>query len=287
MSPRLTLDHLGVAVRDLSQARASYTKIGFNLTDLSIHSGQPAADGKVQPLGSGNHCAMFRQGYMELIGVVDPDKPSSVGPFLKSRQGGFITALGCDNADAAYGAAAQDFPTAQRPVALERLVIEPDGSSEKAQFRNILMGAGFPETRLLLIQHLTRDVVWREREMVHPNGVVALIGARFLVADATEAALRYGRLIGARPETKRWGTELDLSGQTLQFFSEPEKGAPEAHCPSLYGAVFAVLDLGKTEALFASNGVPFHKTEAGELLVSPDEACGFALTFTILDTHTP
>jgi catechol 2,3-dioxygenase-like lactoylglutathione lyase family enzyme len=285
VSAPLSLDHIGVAVRDLAQARAIYRKLGFHLTDLSIHSGQPSVDGKVQPLGSGNHCAMFRQGYMELIGVVDPDKPSSVAPFLKTRQGGFIVALGCESADAAYEVAVQSFPATQKPIALERMVADPDGGSAKAKFRNVLMGTDFPEARVLLIQHLTRDVIWREQEMVHPNGVVALLGAQFLVADPAEAACRYGCLVNARLDTKPGDAALRLDGQTLQFYGEDRKGAPKAYCPSLFGAVFAVADLGNTEALFDKNGVSFSKSASGELLVSPHDACGFALTFTTMDKH--
>ena len=286
MSLRLSLDHIGVAVRDLAQARSIYSKFGFNLTDLSLHTGQPSVDGKVQALGSGNHCAMFRQGYLELIGVVDPDKPSSVAPFLKTRHGGFIAALGCESADAAYEAAVQSFPSTQKPIVLERMVAKPDGGSAKAQFRNIVLGTDFPEARLLLIQHLTRDVIWREHEMVHPNGVVALLGAQFLVGDPAEAGGRYGRLVNARPETMPAGTVLRLDGQTLQFFGAGKQGAPKAYCPSLFGAVFAVADIGKTEALFGKNGVPFSRNASGDLLVSPEDACGFALTFTNLNKDT-
>ncbi len=283
MSTHLSLDHIGVAVRDLTQAQVIYSRLGFNLTELSIHAGQPSADGKLQPLGSGNHCAMFRQGYLELIGVVDPNRPSSVAPFLKTRHGGFIVALGCESADAAYEAAVQNFPRTHKPIGLERMVAAPNGSSAKAQFRNVVMGPDFPEARLLLIQHLTRDLIWREPEMVHPNGVVSLLGAQFLVGDPVEAAVRYGGLVSAQPETRPGGAALRLDGQTLQFIGEGNKSAPWAYCPSLFGAVFAVADLGNTEALFKKNGVAFSANASGELLVSPDDACGFALTFTTLD----
>lgn len=282
MSAPLTLDHIGIAVHDLTQARAIYRKLGFNLTDLSIHSGQPSVDGKSQPLGSGNHCAMFRQGYMELIGNVYPDRPSSVAPFLKTRHGGFIAAFGCESADEAYEAAVRNFPNTQKPVALERMVANSEGGSAKAQFRNVLMGTEFPEARLLLIQHLTRDVIWREQEMVHANGVVALLGAQFLVVDSAEAACRYGCLVSARPETRSGGAGLRLEGQMLQFFDENKNDAPKAYCPSMCGAVFAVADLGNTETLFDRNGVSFSKNALGELLVSSDDACGFSLTFTTL-----
>ncbi len=222
---------------------------------------------------------------MELIGVVDPDKPSSVAPFLKTRHGGFITALGCENADVAYEAAVKEFPhhaEADRAGAHGR-------RSERRQRKSAIPkrsdGAGFPEARLLMIQHLTRNVIWRENEMIHPNGVTALLGAQFLVPEATEAAGRYGRLAGVQLKPNPGGAALRLGNQALEFFSDGQEGAPKAHSPSLFGAVFATADLGQTEALFARNGILFFKNEAGELLISPDDACGFALTFTTSDKH--
>ena len=74
----LQLDHVGVAVATLDQARETYAKLGFTLTARSIHSGSKEPGGPVVPWGSGNHCAMFEQGYLELIGITDPDEPSTL-----------------------------------------------------------------------------------------------------------------------------------------------------------------------------------------------------------------
>ena len=71
----LELDHVGVAVNDLDVGREVYERLGFTLTPRSIHSGSKTPGGPVEPWGSGNHCAMFRDGYLELIGLTDPDLP--------------------------------------------------------------------------------------------------------------------------------------------------------------------------------------------------------------------
>ena len=67
--PVFTLDHAGVAVRDLDAAEAAYRRLGFNLTPRSIHSGAVEPGGPVVPWGSGNHCAMFADGYLEVVGL--------------------------------------------------------------------------------------------------------------------------------------------------------------------------------------------------------------------------
>lgn len=287
MTAGFSLDHLGVAVRDLAEARETYAKLGFTLTDLSIHSGNMSADGKVQPLGSGNHCAMFRVGYLELIGLVHPERPSAVGPFLQSgRHGGFITAFGYPDAERAYEIASHSFPTAQRPVILERVVDDAEGKPATAGFRNVLLGPAFEESRVLVIQHMTRDLIWRENLTAHPNGVVGLGGARFLVKDPRQAAERYSRLVGVAPKREDDDAVLELGRQEVRFVSEagfPQKGAERVHSPSLFGATMHVANVGETRRLFERNDVAFTISAGGDLLVAPEQACGFALTFSNLE----
>ena len=79
----LELDHTGVAVRDLDIGQAAYRKLGFNLTPRSFHSGSRTAGGPVEKWGSGNHCAMFENGYLEIIGITDPNLYSSTQAYLE------------------------------------------------------------------------------------------------------------------------------------------------------------------------------------------------------------
>ena len=67
---RLELDHVGVAVKSLDRGRDAYAKLGFTLAARSIHSGSRVPGGPVELWGSGNHCAMFREGYLEELGRV-------------------------------------------------------------------------------------------------------------------------------------------------------------------------------------------------------------------------
>jgi hypothetical protein len=276
---KVTLDHVGVAVRDLAQAYAAYTALGFSLTPLSVHSGK-SPSGEVQPFGSANHCAMLKMGYLELIGIVDPSRPSSVAPFLKSRHGGFITALGCNDADEAYRRARQHFESAQRPVLLQRPVDTLTGEPAMAQFHNMLLGDAFPESRVLMIEHLTRHLLWRPDHMSHTNGVTAIVGAEFLVQNPSEAAERYGKLAQVSPEALSSGDfRLRLDGQELRFCSQSAAQAAGFHCPSLFGALFQVADIASTARLLTQNGVPFTRTPHGSLRVPPEYGCGFSVTF--------
>ena len=69
----IDLDHAGVAGHDLDSLAAAYERLGFTLTPRARHSGRRKPDGPVEPFGTANRCIMLRQGYLELIAIVDPN----------------------------------------------------------------------------------------------------------------------------------------------------------------------------------------------------------------------
>src|SRR3546814_18233439 len=149
----------------------------------------------------------------------------------------------------------------------------------------MLLGASFPESRVLMIEHLTRDLIWRPEYMTHPNGAVGLAGAQFVVDDPAEAAARYARLTGGRPgPMEGGGVRLDLGEQELQFLSPGSPGPStmgnaDAHCPSLSGGIFRVSAIAATRSHLERNGVAFQEISIERVVVPPDGACGFAGTF--------
>ena len=56
------IDHTLVGVRDLESARAAWSRLGFTVTPR----GRPIG------WGTGNYCVMLEEGYVELLGIVDP-----------------------------------------------------------------------------------------------------------------------------------------------------------------------------------------------------------------------
>ena len=69
------IDHTLVGVRDLEAARVAWEKIGFRLTPRGRHIGW----------GTGNYCIMLEQGYIELLGIVDPASSPTISMFLAER----------------------------------------------------------------------------------------------------------------------------------------------------------------------------------------------------------
>ena len=62
MNPVIGLDHCIIAVSDLEGARQDYEKLGFTTAPLGNHQNKATA----------NHCLMFPETYLELLGINEP-----------------------------------------------------------------------------------------------------------------------------------------------------------------------------------------------------------------------
>ena len=191
-----TLDHAGLAAHDLAALHAQYDALGFVLTPLARQSGRLVADGPVMPWGTANRCAMLREGYVELLGIVDAALPANgLDGFLARHAGLHILALGIDDEDAALlrlRRAGLDVPGVLhlvRPVDSA----EPDGL--QARFARLPLPDA-PEGRVQLIRHLTPEAIWQERFITHPNHAVALAAVLLAVPDPAATAARFSRLAG-------------------------------------------------------------------------------------------
>ena len=127
------IDHAIIGVRDLDAARAQFERLGFTAAPLGNHVGKATA----------NHCIMFADSYLELLGINEPDKPDTLGldAFLEARGEGLVKiALGTPDADAARAdIEAQGFsPTGPDDLA-RPLTDRPDAI---VRFRNLQIPGG-------------------------------------------------------------------------------------------------------------------------------------------------
>lgn len=280
----LSLDHVGVAVRDLAAARAAYAAMGFRLTPLSVHSGSRTPGGPVEPWGSGNHCAMLGAGYLELIGIVAPDRPSSVPPLLERYEGAHILALRCADAEAAYAELTSRAAHVDPPRVLERdAPFGPDGTeTRRAAFRNIhCHGAHYAVSHLIVIEHRTPDVLWQPHLTRHPNGAAALVEAVLSVADPATTAERLAALAGAVPEIvgpDRFAVPLERGRISVMTpdAARATFGAPPPSEPSIVAITVAVADLERARGEAEAGGLPIRRHGAG-LLIPAAAACGVAI----------
>ncbi|MBI3915414.1 MAG: VOC family protein [Betaproteobacteria bacterium] len=281
------LDHIGVAIRNLERGRAAYERLGFALAPPSIHRGSPSPGAPVIPFGSGNHCAMFRKGYLEVVGLMDPTIYSNIRSMVEKYEGTHIVAFGVASADAAYNELKGRGVPIQAPRALERDATYGLAGTDKrrAAFRNMYFdAAAYPESRLLFIEHLTRDVLWQPHLLDHPNGVVALRDVFLCTADASAAAEKYAELFdvaATRSAEAEWRLHIHHGYVwilTPEAWARRAPGAATPPLPAPTGIGFQVQDLARTRELLSRRGVAIHDG-TGFIRVAPEDACGATLFF--------
>jgi hypothetical protein len=197
---QIGLDHVGVVTRDLAALATQYERLGFTLTPLARH-----ADARI-----GNRCAMLRQGYIELLAVVDPAATSAtLERFLARYPGVHILAFSVTDLQAEAARLQRAGIAAPAITHFERSV--SDGSSEMARF-DLLQLPDQPEGRFNLVHHLTPDLLWQDRFLHHPNNAVSLLTVELAVAEPIATAARLSRLLGcpAVPDPVQ-GVSLELT----------------------------------------------------------------------------
>jgi catechol 2,3-dioxygenase-like lactoylglutathione lyase family enzyme len=276
------LDHLGIAVADLDAAAAKFRRLGFQLTPRGYHTLPPPTPGSERPrVGTGNHCAMLRRGYLELIGVTEPTYRGRLRADIARYEGLHIVAFGTTDAVAAASALRSRGVEAREPRLLER-PIEDGGETRLAGFEIVdFPEATLPEAHFFAIQHRTRELLWRPPLLTHPNGVASLMTLTVAVPDPADFARRLSRILCVTPADKD-GLVLELKiGQVrvvdgVWIASRVAGKTPDL--PYLAGLGLSVDDVGATADLLAQNGLTFQR-RAGSLLISPADACGTFIEF--------
>src|SRR5947208_9394973 len=200
LSAATSLDHVGVVAQDPRPLHEAFERLGFTLTPVARQSGRLRADGPIEPWGTGNRCAMLREGYIELLGIYDASLPANgLDRFLARYAGTHILALGIDDEEANLQRLRRAGLNIPGVLHLERAVDDADPAGPRARFARLPIPDA-PEGRLQLVRHLTPEAIWQERFMRHPNAAVALDAAVLAVADPADTAARLSRLAG-RPVT--------------------------------------------------------------------------------------
>lgn len=281
----LGLDHVGVVGGDLGALAAAYERLGFTLTPLARHAGRRVAGGPVVSFGTGNRCVMLRQGYLELLAVLDPAAASATVPGFLARYAGVHTlALEVAEAAAALPRLALAGFAGLGVTALDRPANGDEPEGPRARF-SLVAVAGLPEGRMNLIAHHTRDLVWQPRYLDHANHAVAL--EELVIASAAPAATAAGlaRLAGRPLAPDPLGGYALAVGQGRVRVLDPaglERLLPGVVPPCLpWMACVGVRSADGNAAirgLVAARGIAAREDRAG-LVIDPAAAGGVALRF--------
>lgn len=277
MNSVIGLDHCIIAVSDLEGARLDYEKLGFTTAPLGDHQNRATA----------NHCLMFPETYLELLGVNEPQNPDGgLRDKIAARgEGLHRLALGTTDADAVKKDVEALGVRTEGPTDLARPSKEPEGM---VKFRNLqLEAADLAGIPVFICGHKTPELMRNERLMTHANGANRFAGVTALVPDPAAAAEALAKLFGAASIAKTsFGAEIDTGRGFIKLATDASIGDahpglgvhPAAERPIWHVLSVGVADLDAAEACLAKNGVPAARAGAA-LRVEPAHARGLVLEF--------
>ncbi|MTI08806.1 VOC family protein [Curvivirga aplysinae] len=273
------LDHSIIGVSDLEAARETYEKLGFTITRRGRHEGW----------GTANYCIMFPQDYIEILGIVDPTQFDA----------GLVNFL-ATNGEGLMKLAARSSDVDVTRAHLEKEGFDPSEVQKLGRWLEMPEGDVMPHFRLVHIpaektpgfkgfvcQHMTPEIVWREEWLSHPNTVAA--AKAYVIINENPESLKdcYEKLFQLPTKLKDDILYVDTGMGDIIF--SPTDALNEI-IPDLVwsgneddGTIIAMIlaadDLLTTASVLHKNGVSYLKNTNGELLVSPEDACGVAIQF--------
>jgi hypothetical protein len=281
----VSLDHTGTIVRDLAAGAARWERLGFTLSPVSRQRGRMPGRDEEGAWATANRCAIFQQGYLELIGIVDPAAFNPWTRFIERFEGTHLLAVRVGSADAAWPELSTRPIALNAPVQRERK-LDVDGTQRTMRFRNIFSrDEGCPEGRYIVIEHQTPEYLWQAALMRHANGALALEAVMACSEDLPSLAGRLAALTGAQPaSTPHGGLSICPPGggrielQSTQAL-EARYGWRPAASPCFAGVEVRFADRTLAARLMEDNGVPVHRL-GDEWFVAAGDANGFILRLT-------
>jgi catechol 2,3-dioxygenase-like lactoylglutathione lyase family enzyme len=271
------IDHALVGVRDLEAARAAWEKLGFTLTPRGRHIGR----------GTGNYCIMLEQGYIELLGILDPGQfTNDLDKFLAEREGLFGLAFRSrDNDQTAKWLRAEGFAP-DGPKDLKRALELEEGEALPAFRLLFLPPQETPGVRAFFCQHLTPDLIRRGPWLVHAIRAVSLKAVVAVVERPGDLAAAYVRLFGVDAVSGKGGSlRVDCGEGELLFVTPdglrrlyPGIEVPRQTAPWIAAMQIGVLILADAADYLDHKGVKFTTTASG-LAVLPDQTTGAIVEF--------
>jgi catechol 2,3-dioxygenase-like lactoylglutathione lyase family enzyme len=287
-----TFHHLGIVTRDLAGAVRKYERLGFIFTPLSFPEFPLSPGAAPEPVGVANRNAIFRNSYLEMLGIIDAARwasisPSQRGPFdidkpLQRYQGLHVMHFGTTHLDEVRARLVRDGlgPSPIRPF--QRAVETPEGSALMRARCLSFAPRTNPEALFQIAQHETPELALQPRFMAHPNGAFALSEAILCVDDPEEVASRYGRYAGYFADRRGPLYVIDLGETRLVVVGcqnlalvVPGEAAPTT--PYLAGFTVTA-DVDQAAAFLRRQEIPFRVHDA-RIVVSARDACGSAVVF--------
>jgi hypothetical protein len=275
------LDHVGYFVPAIDPAADLLERCGFRLTPFTVQTNR--IDRKPVAAGTGNRCAMFSRGYIEiLVATADTPLAQQLNERLARHIGLHLAAFSSADAAAEHRRiAAAGFPVLPL-VDMRRPVMTEQGKQE-ARFTIARIAAGpMPEGRVQFLTHHTEQLVWPERSLDHPNGARSLAAVWIAAADPGEPAERFARFTGRPARRDGAVTTIALERGALRF-AAPEflarefAIAPGPPLPYLAACEIEITDLDRLRRYLDTAGLAHQRIADGAAASLPPSVGGTIL----------
>jgi hypothetical protein len=268
LGDEIFLDHVGHFVPDPQAASHALARAGFAPTPVSIQVDPAGAR-----TGTGNVCAMFTRGYIEvLFKTADTPLAGELDASMARYTGVHLAAFAVADAAAAHQRLGEvGFPL--RPLVSMQRPVDTETGKDTAAFTVARVERGaMAEGRIQMLTHRTEDAVWQKRWLTHPNGARALASVVIVVADVNEAAARFALFTGRPAMTIRSGQSVQLDRGRVDLVTRDafEAALPEiavAGLPFIGAYGVRVGSLKMVEATLREAGLTARV--AGDTLVAP------------------
>jgi hypothetical protein len=275
------LDHVAHFVPAMDPAAAALEHCGFRLTSFTAQTNQ--VDGQPVPAGTGNRCAMFRRGYVEILAATgDTPLAQQLNERLVRHTGLHLAAFSSADAAAEHRRlAGAGFPVL--PLVDMRRPVATENGEEEARFAIARIAPGpMPEGRVQFLTHHTEHLVWREPDLDHPNGAQVLAGVWIAASDPSEPAARFTRFTGRPARGDGAVTTIALDRGALHFatpgFLAREFGiAPGPPLPYLAASEIEVASLDRLRRHLDGAGIAHQAITNGTAVRLPPSVGGTIL----------
>jgi catechol 2,3-dioxygenase-like lactoylglutathione lyase family enzyme len=280
-----SINHVGMAVRDLAATAARYEAMGFLLTPYSPHSGAWKPGEPVKPLGSGNRCVMFAHNYLEILASEDPARPTErLAGYLQHHEGAHIICFNTEDTPSVDRRLTGAGLKTSGVIPLQRDIDTPEGV-RTARFERVQFAPeDSPEGYIQAARHLTPGYIYQPRYTRHPNGCSELSDVVVVTDRPDRFAEKYARYIGWAPTREGLAIRFRFplaSALTIVDAASAKDVLPGSLLPPVPGIAAVAFRTPSLEAQrdrLAAHG--FHAVEqGGRVIVPAEEASGLAIIF--------
>jgi len=280
-----SLDHPVVAVKDMAGSRECYARLGFTIPPRGSHV----------EWGTGNWCIMFADDYLELRGILNPERFTLNLDEVLARFGEGLMGVAFGT-DSAQGNADAMKANGLQPRELRQLTRNFELSESQESWVQPRFSLCFPQEsevtglmHVVMCEHLTPELIRKPEYLQHANAVLGVREITGLIDNPDEVEQAQRRLLGNNA-VKRVADNVFLtlpSGQEIHLLCAAdyakktgELSKPSLGQPSYLGAMrLQVSDIAQTKACLTTNQVPFETRRDGSVWVAAEFGCGVVYEF--------